>query len=254
MFLGYTSAGIQAELECAWSCGEICSKHDPPLVPLASTETAILKLAASLPHKKKDCGSEVTPPWAHLQVKPEWGTIAAGILPYLQGLLEREMKYMKDGKDPQPEAWSSLVGKVHAADPRGIDGYTCKICAHELCNSYYRCSDCFQSGKDYNVCVGCFKQRKGKAGKNCKHLESWPCNCIGKVCPSCEQCDVHLCSCEGPLNKGRCNCFDKLCNICKLCAVHQCSCVGHKKLELRVRYYTCAQLGKILENCQNWAM
>lgn len=227
-----------SELDSARLCADICCKRDPPLMSLASMETAILMLAAELTCADTPVLSKIVG-WSPQTFKPDIVTIAKAILPFLETVCKRELKQIphpkKTGINEEVKPDTNGLSGLHLneIDPFSNEDFNCKICLRELCNKYYKCQGCWLIlAKDYNICADCYHDNKYIRDNN-----------------SASDTDEHFareiarsCKCLPSKNK---------CRECKKCQRHTCMC--HNEFLLHYRFYTKQDLHNILENCRKWA-
>jgi hypothetical protein len=131
--------------------------------------------------------------------------------------------------DADPETPNNSV------DPFGND-YVCKICFHELSNTYFHCIGCETiMSKDFNICIKCFRE------------ESYLVN-IEMSPPNVYPMASHYHHFGDP--KARCchllsTCLE--CAVCQKCSF--CLCVCHKSFQRRCRFFSTADKEEMLENC-----
>ena len=156
LYLGYSKEGISDLLANSWECAEIC--RELKLSSLAPMETAILKLAATIPHKEQ--GSLLETMLFPNICRPVTATQARGIVPYLDRIHKRDQELgynvYKAATPDYDFRWDNETGKV---DAFANTDFQCKICLQELSNSYLHCQGCLDIDKyDYNICLSCYKE------------------------------------------------------------------------------------------------
>jgi len=198
MYRGYTSDGINDELESALSCAKLNQKHSK--LSLAITETSVLQSARvvvsrfeQLCESKKEREGEgegkigkgeeenlIPLPFCtkpSVQIVPSPLTVLKGIHSSLKRTVEgreealinaERCRTSHHSKDKKPTL--SIVSTPNAhqnpylfdLDAYG-DDFFCKLCDHELSNSYMHCNGCEELlNKDFNICTDCHANDKFK--------------------------------------------------------------------------------------------
>jgi hypothetical protein len=241
MFMGVTAEGMNREVASTLECTLLCRENS--CKSLAIPETAILKLASLIPpeidpqHSPEEYIHEKTA-FIDDEFRPSWKDIARGILPSLKHIVKKELnagnskstrKVRSNHNEMQPD--STFDSSRAAIDPFGND-YFCKLCDHELSNTYYHCDGCETLlSKDFNICSLCFEEKKflqDISMHDCRTLE------------------IH----SGKHHIGRpkldCSC-DPAAPVCEYCRNGMtCCCNCHTIFSRRSRFFTLDDLNNIL--------
>jgi hypothetical protein len=241
MFMGVTAEGMNREVASTLECTLLCRENR--CKSLAIPETAILKLASLIPpeidpqHSPEEYIHEKTA-FMDDEFRPSWKDIARGILPSLKHVVNKELNtanskstrnFRSNRKEIHPD--STFDSSRAPIDPFGND-YFCKLCDHELSNTYYHCDGCETLlSKDFNICSLCFEERKflqDISMHDCRTLE------------------IH----SGKHHIGRpkleCSC-DPAAPVCEHCRKGMtCCCNCHTIFSRRSRFFTLDDLARIL--------
>lgn len=225
LYLGCSKEGIRDVLDNSWECAEICRELE--LSSLAPMETAILKLAATIPHKEQ--GSLLETMLFPNSCRPATGTLARGIVTYLDRIHQRDQELgYTVAKAATPDydfRWDVETGKV---DAFANTDFQCKICLQELSNSYLHCQGCLDIDKyDYNICLSCYQEGRFYS----RH--------VGR-----EKNDQRKCKCTKTA---------KLCSNCGLCTVHR-ACLCHANFIHHYRFYLDSAYTQFVANCKSWGV
>jgi len=235
MYRGYTIDGMNNELESALLCAKLNQKHKK--LSLAITETSILHSALVAVSQFEQSRSEdkrkveniiplafCTSPL--VQNVPSPLTILKGIQPSLKRILEGHEEALvnaercrtKGAKQQTtifttPNAYQNP--DLFDLDAYG-DGFFCKLCNHELSNTYMHCDGCEELLKeDFNICTDCHSKEKYKifhqmcpdnserdaflnhTGDMSTVVMDPPCQCpIIPNCKKCSFCSGCKCTCH----------------------------------------------------------
>jgi hypothetical protein len=238
-FIGITAEGINRELASTLESAAFCRKYTT-CKSLAIPETAILRIADSVPEdmiphnilQLAFLGSNRT------EHKLSWREILRGILPSLRYVIERDSKFYNGPSkkiiiNDLPD--SHVNAAHHGIDPYGND-YFCRICSHELANTYFHCNGCeVLLAKDYNICIDCYKEEAfaTNVAMNQWNNASMACHFhhVGKPKRQCTS------SLEHNMN----------CSECLKCLF--CNCICHTIFQKRYRFYTEERQRSVLDCC-----
>lgn len=183
MYRGYTTVGMNDELEGALLCAKLNQEHAK--LSLAITETSILHSALVMVSQFEQARSEDKPEGENIiplafctsplvRTVPSPIVILKGIQPSLQRMVEGHEEALANVERCRirsvaqqitilstPNAYQNphIAGSVDAYG----DGYFCKLCNHELSNTYMQCDGCEELlHEDFNICTDCYSQEKYK--------------------------------------------------------------------------------------------
>ena len=246
MYRGISAKGINRELASTLECASLCREYSSK--SLAIPETALLKLASRLPRKMIDQQSREgpllhKPAMADTEFRSNWTEIARGILPSLRHVINRECetpdcdsakRRKANSDDVEPDSFLDYAGTT--VDPFGND-YYCKLCDHELSNTYYHCEGCETLlAKDFNICLQCFMQKKflqntkmHQGKKEAMHSNN---HHVGEPVA--------------------CKCHPAAADMCSYCkkSMTCCCCTCHTVFTKRFRFFTKSRLQEILQNVE----
>ena len=239
MYIGISADGINRELSSTLECASLCREYHTSK-SLAIPETALLKLASTLPQKIDEQSRERPlfdgPAMARLEWRPTYMEICRGILSSLRHVVNRECKTLDCHVevDTCPDSCSDYFNRT--VDPFGND-YFCKLCDQELSNTYFHCEGCETLlGKDFNICSQCLVENKflqnkvmhqGKANRMATNFHH-----VGKTSTECK--------CRKSANK---------CSECKKCMFCSC-CTCHTSFKKRFRFFTVDHQKQLLDHCK----
>jgi hypothetical protein len=238
-FIGITADGINRELASTVESAAFCRKYTT-CKSLAIPETAILRMADSVP---QDFTHHNTLQHAYLgsndnEYKLSWREIVRGILPSLRYIMGRDSTYcdVRSSKiivNDIPDTHAN--NSQHGIDPYGND-YFCRICSHELANTYFHCHGCeVLLAKDYNICIDCHKEGAYAINVAMHNWNSTTMAChfhhVGKPKRQCLYKSEH----------------NMKCAKCSKCLY--CTCTCHTVFERRYRFYSNERQRDILEKC-----
>jgi hypothetical protein len=242
-FSGITAEGINRELATTLESAAFCRKY-ASCKSLAIPETAVLKIADTLPPDLNRHSPEqpVSLGSCTEYALASW-EVARGILPSLRYIVHRDCnshtaraKEIESNVMEFDDLPDTHPKKLHnTIDPFGND-YFCKICSHELANTYFHCDGCESLlAKDFNVCTECFND--GSFYVNVE-MHQWNKTAMAS----------HFHHLGKPPLKRCSNSLDCMtCSNCRKCLY--CNCVCHTKFQKRRRFYTEDRQQAILERC-----
>jgi hypothetical protein len=246
MFSGITAEGINREAATTLECTSLC--RDNKCKSLAIPETAMLRLASQLPTATETNPQSRQEPMfrnavtAETDFRPNWIDIARGILPSLRHIVTRERaaescrtskRQLSNGKIAPDSVHDSSRASI---DPFGND-YFCKLCDHELSNTYFHCEGCETLlSQDFNICSLCFSERKFL---------------VNKVMHDCCKSELHPNKHHVGQPSSYCDCDSSgmVCDTCENCMTC-CCCVCHTTFSKRFRFFSAQDLNDILQRTE----
>ena len=226
--MGSDAIGINRQVASIIECAGLCRKEGRKSRSLAIPEVCVLKLAAVIAGHRDDTSDCMVEDWNNFCVRPTLKEVAAGILPSLRYIVERDTSVVygtgMTAVEPDVEnpKWS--------LEPYGNE-YFCMVCDQELSNTYFHCDGCAKIRfKDFIICVQCYADgryyRKETyddgpsdlvhAGGHHGNAAFDECDCNEGPCVRCFVVD------DGGSEKGRCK---------------GCSCTCHHKFTPRTRLF-----------------
>ena len=152
MYIGSDASGINRQVSSILECAGLCRKEGRTARTLAIPEVCILKIASDIAGLSADQSSHMVADWDYVCGRPSWKETAAGILPSLRYIVERDTSVVARMTVGDPETHASDL----AMDPCGNE-YFCMICAQELSNTYFRCDGCANLlHRDFVICTHCY--------------------------------------------------------------------------------------------------
>lgn len=252
MYLGYTEQGIKNELESTFECAQICTKLQEPLHSLATMETAVLKLASTIPNKMSE---ELVFDLFPNSCRPAMTTLAKGLLPYLELVSKRDRPKRPPNAllDPkQADKCFHFEEEIAQIDPYGNTDFSCKICFQELSNAYFQCVGCWNLLKqDYNICISCYDQQQFYVNhadveeEDDQDGEIYRANNAKVNKRRDHKARRKPTKCNCPVTKGH-----TPCDHCQQCPQHQCAC--HTTFKHHLRFYSGIRYDDIIANCRSW--
>jgi hypothetical protein len=236
-FSGISAEGINREFAATLESASWCRKF-ALCKSLAIPETAVLKIAESLP-LQVDLQRSLPSVFqeSNEQCEPSCLDVVRGILPSLQYIVERDLRALKWKPMLNPDLPDAFPETSHnSVDPFGND-YFCKICSHELSNTYFHCNGCEKILlKDFNICIECFMEEayqvniemnSGNELPMASHFHHFgsPANRCGHPSSKCMEC-----------------------TFCRKCSFGTCIC--HKSFQMRCRFYSVEEQQAMLERCK----
>lgn len=223
MYLGFEATAINREiatvLEAAYRI-----RTRKAAKTLAVGETAVFALAEA---------AISTGPFSSTtlmrKLKPNSKAIAKGILCALTFLVDRDIN---DDSCAQVDADQDPHSR--SVDPFGND-YFCKLCDHELANTYFHCQGCEDLLQmDFNICHFCFRDGKYRCNVDMKPYVTNPKGCH----------DHH----NGGSSMMRCTLGNEGCTFCDdVCDACVCTC--HRTFTKRQRFRSDEKGRKLLTDC-----
>lgn len=150
-FPGHTVEGINREMTSALEAAFRNRNFVPPKQSLGIPKLCLLKQCVQS-ESHLSAGKPADPQFHH--------NLLRGLLPTLEFVVGGEMCVVVEaGAQKLPHTSENLA--VFPVDPYDNAGYSCRVCNHELSNTYMHCWGCEHLlQKDFNVCIQCYKLGK----------------------------------------------------------------------------------------------
>jgi hypothetical protein len=196
MFIGSDANGINRQVASIVECAGFCRIEGRTARTLAIPEVCILKIAAVVAGLSAEQSSRIVADWDDVCGRPSWKETAAGILPSLRYIVERDTSVVAGMTVGEPETHVS----DWAMDPCGNE-YFCMICDQELSNTFFRCDGCANLlYRDFLICTQCYAdgtQRRKVSPSVLEHTDDrlrggtlYKCVCRAGPCDECTRIGV----------------------------------------------------------------